>query len=45
MDDRSAFYNIGQLLFVMLFGAVGGTLAHAWQKAAGMDVKSKSESK
>lgn len=44
MEDRSAFYNIGQLLFVMLFGAVGGALAQGWQKAAGRDVRSESES-
>jgi len=43
--DRSAFYNIGQLLFVLLFGVVGGTLAHGWQKAAGTDAKAKPESK
>jgi len=43
--DRSAFYNIGHLLFVLLFGAVGGTLAHGWQKAAGADAKSQPESK
>lgn len=40
--DRAAFYNIGQLLFVMLFGAIGGILARAWQSAAGKDVESKS---
>jgi hypothetical protein len=43
--DRAAFYNIGHLLFVLLFGAVGGTLAHGWQKAARTDVKSTPESK
>ena len=32
---RAAFYNIGQFLFVILFGALGGTLARAWQSAAG----------